>query len=263
MIFFLIVYILYEENYQIYSKYSKYVFTFYFFFLYFIDLFSRNVILWGKKMKKIIFGICCVFFTFLLCSCLTSNTSVNAFSSSAKIKTGNIVVSTDEFVGSKTAVHKDIGIDFSSGLYSLYFEPYFFYSDNIVNIFLKVQFGYFGNSVNVPEKIILLGTNERVVINLTSSYDFESETTSSKILGNSNEVILSEKISKNDYISLSEFFAKNEKIRLGFYTSSNKAIELKEYSTRAHEIFADLYSFYKENLNHHLVAYPYDSLIFQ
>lgn len=45
----------------------------------------------------------------ILTSCLSTNTSNNTFSTSAKTQINNMIISTDEFAGVQTAVHKDIG----------------------------------------------------------------------------------------------------------------------------------------------------------
>lgn len=214
-------------------------------------------------MRKIIF-IIFVTLPLLLTSCITtSNPNANVFSSSAKSQVGNMVISTDEFTDTKTAVHKDIGIDFTKGTYGLYFEPYFIYDDENVNYFLRVQYDYFGTSVVGIDKIILLGDTGKIQINITATPEIESRRTSSSILGNDNKTRVSQKISRNDYIRLSQFFANNSKIRLGFYLTGNKAQELAEYTTRAHAIFADALAFHEENLTTKKELTPENVMLFQ
>ena len=218
-------------------------------------------------MKKIVGFFLFVASIFGFSSCLSTNTNNNSFSTTAKTKIGNMVVSTDEFTETQTAVHKDIGIDFTGGAFGggdVYLEPYFVYDNTSINFFLKIQFNYFGNNIITAEKLILLGNNGKVTINVTSTPEIsENKLASGSVLGKARIITASEKISKEDYIKLSEFFSENETIRMGFYTTSNKAQELKEYSKRAHTIFANAYLYYKENLSEKISVPSTNLLLFQ
>lgn len=199
-------------------------------------------------MKNLLFTFC-LFTSFILTSCLSTNTSNNSFSTNEKQKSENMVISTDEFTGTKTITHKDIYMDFTASSDSLYFEPFFIHDANAVKFFLKIQFEYFGNDLIFPKKIILLGDTGKVSVNITASQEVgENKLGSGSILGRRNIITANQGISKEDYEKISKFFEENKKVRLAIYTSNNKAQEMKEYSTRAHTIFSDSYNYYKNHL---------------
>lgn len=185
----------------------------------------------------------------LLTSCVTTaNPNASVFSSSAKTTNGNMIISTDEFEGTNTSVHKDIGIDFESGLFGLYLEPLFKYDNSGVSFLLKTKLTNFGDAYKFS-KIIMIGDTGKLTINYSSSQHVESKYSGSALLGNKSETTVTEVLSKDEYIKISKFFEDNPKIRLAVYTQDNSAKEFKEYSTRAHKIFSDAYSFYQENLS--------------
>lgn len=200
-----------------------------------------------KKIMVILSIVMCSFLMFMGCLS-TDNSNMSAFSTSEKVKSGNMIISTDEFQDIEKAFHKDVGIDFTGGFSDVYFEPYFIYDDEYVSFMLKLQYNSIGDSNTVCKKIVLLGDSGRVTLTIKANTALESEPASA-LLGNFNKSIVSERISKEDYEKLTKFFASNQKIRMGFYSTDNKAEELKEYSTRAHTIFADAYSFYSVNLS--------------
>lgn len=214
-------------------------------------------------MKKF-FIMLGIFNILSLSACLSTNTSNDTFSTTPKTKIGNMVISTDEFAGTETAVHKDIYMDFTSGSNSLYFEPFFIYDNESVSCFLKIQYEYFGNSTINAEKIILLGNKGKVTIKLTADSDVgKNALGSGSILGTRRIITANEKISKEDYVRLSDFFAFNETVKLGFYMTNNKVDQFKEYSTRAHIIFADAYSYYKNKLESKVGVPSTNFLVFQ
>lgn len=200
----------------------------------------------------------------ILTSCLSTNTSNNTFSTSAKTQINNMIISTDDFAGVQTAVHKDIYMDFTSSAYTLYFEPFFVYTEDNINFYLKIQCEYFGNNLVIPQRIILLSNTGKAIINITATPEIgENKLGSGSILGRRNIITSREKISQEDYLKLSQFFEANKEVRLALYTSNNKAQELKEYTPRAHTIFADCYSYYKNNLESKTDTETVDYIIFQ
>ena len=120
-------------------------------------------------MKKYFFLILTFIVSIILTSCLSTNTSNDSFSTSAKTKTENMVISTDEFAGVQTASHKDIYMDFTSSAYTLYFEPFFIYDEDNISFYLKIQFEYFGNDIVLPKRIILLSNSGKATINITAT----------------------------------------------------------------------------------------------
>lgn len=180
--------------------------------------------------------------------CVTTSTSQSTFSSTSKEKTGEMIISTDEFEGTKTASHKGNALTFTGNLStSLFFEPYFIYNDAAVSCFLEIKSANWGKEANACKKIILLGDNSKVTINVSNSPDINIDQTNA-MLGKHYITSVSERISKSDYEKLSEFIAKNSKIRLGYYTINDKAEELREDGNKAHKIFGDAYDFYNQNL---------------
>jgi len=198
-------------------------------------------------MKRIfiLLVITSIFFT----SCVTTaNPNANVFSSSAKTTNGNMIISVDEFEGTNTSVHKDIGIGFESGLVGLYLEPLFKYDNTNISFLLRTKVTGFGDAYKFS-KIIIIGDNGKLTINYTAPQHIESKYSGSVLLGNESETTVTEILSKEEYIKISQFFEENPKIRLAVYTQDNYANEFKEYSSRAHKIFSDAYSFYQENLS--------------
>lgn len=198
-------------------------------------------------MKKIGFVIS-FFLIFSIMGCVTTSTSSSTFSSTAKEKVGEMIISTDEFEGTKTVSHKGNALTFTGNLStSLYFEPYFIYNDVAVSCFLRIKSLNWGREANACKKIILLGDASKVTINVSNSPDVNIDLTNA-MLGKHYIASVSEKISKSDYEKLLEFIANNSKIRLGYYTINDKAEELREDGNKAHKIFGDAYDFYNQNL---------------
>lgn len=198
-------------------------------------------------MKKIGFVIS-FFLIFSIMGCVTTSTSSSTFSSTAKEKAGEMIISTDEFEGTKTASHKGNALTFTGNLSTtLFFEPYFIYNDVAVSCFLRIKSLNWGREANACKKIILLGDKEKVTINVSHSPEINIDQTNA-MLGNHYVTDVSEKISKEDYEKFSEFIANNNKIRMGYYTINDKVEELKEDGNKAHKIFGDAYEFYNQNL---------------
>ena len=198
-----------------------------------------------KQLSIISIGILFLIFT----SCVTTgNPNANTFSSSGKSTIGNMVISVDDFEGTTTSTHKDIGIDFESGTFGLYLEPVFKYDENNISFLLCTKLMNFGEAYKFS-KIIMIGDTGKMTINYYSKQNIESSYSGSVMLGNKNETTVYETLTQKEYLLISRFFEENPKIRLALYTQDNSAKEFKEYSTRAHKIFADAYSFYQENLS--------------
>lgn len=216
-----------------------------------------------KKIRSLVFGIV-VFFS--LIGCLSTNTNNSVYSSNEKENYGNMIISSDDFADTKTVVHKDVGYDYfpkSSGI-DMYFEPCFVYDNDNVACKLKIQCDYFGNDIITPKKIVLLGNDSKVIINITEkSSAGTNKLASGSILGTRWCISITESISKEDYIKLSEFYASNKVIRIGLYLSNNKMGELTEAQNKAHKIFEDASNYFREKLENKAGVPASNALIFQ
>lgn len=199
-----------------------------------------------KILTIIMAAITAVLFT----GCLSTGSST--FSSTEQVRSGNMIISTDEFAGTTFIEHKNIGVIFETkkgiSTTAFYIEPTFSTAEDYAICFLKVRTSALGR--NIPfkcSKLIFLGDSEKVTVNIKSTPKIEMD---SDFMNDYTDTTYSEEISMADYERFTNFILNNQNIRLGFYTDDNKAVELKEYGDRAHRIFSDALSYYKANIQH-------------
>lgn len=212
-------------------------------------------------MKKIS-GLLILFASILIVSCASTST----FSSEAPKSSGNIVISTDEFAGTKTAEYKSRKLDavFAKGTNSMNFEPSFVSNtdNNSVTIWLKVKFTCYTNiSDSMYEKIIFLSDKGRLTVKLSPNQQSPEILYRNQLFGTQCRTICNVQLSNEEYLKLNDFISNSSSIKCAAYTTSNKAIEMTEEGSSAHNIFAELYSYYNENLRDSFVIPTTKSII--
>lgn len=203
------------------------------------------------KMKKSVISFVIIgFLTFFVGGCATTST----FSSEAKQSSGNIVISTDSFLGTKTAEYKERRFDavFVSDLScSLGFEPCFIMdeNENLASINLKIKLYTNAKTADARfERIIFLSDKGRITVQLDPLSQSPKFIYKNQIFGNQYETRCDVRISKDEYLKLHDFIVNSSSIRCAVYTTSNKASELREDGSSAHQVFNELYNYYEENL---------------
>lgn len=202
-------------------------------------------------MKRIVsYALMIGLLSFFIGGCATTST----FSSEAKQSSGNIVISTDSFLGTKTAEYKERRFDavFVSDLScSLGFEPYFIMdgNENLASINLKIKVYTYGKTADARfERIIFLSDKGRITIQLDPLSQSPKFIYKNQLLGNQYETRCDVRISKDEYLKLHDFIVNSSSIRCAVYTTSNKVSELREDGSSAHQVFNEVYNYYEENL---------------
>lgn len=185
--------------------------------------------------------------------------SSSAFSSESKQSSGNVVISTDAFAGTKVVEYKSRKLDavFSKGTNTLNFEPSFVINmeKNTVTIWLKVKFTSYTRLADARyEKIIFLSDKGRLTVYLTPSQQRPEIVYRNNLFGDQCRTICNIPLTKEEYLKLNEFIANATSIRCAAYTTSNKATEMSEEDSSAHKIFAELNDYYNSNLKDSVVT---------
>ena len=207
-------------------------------------------------MKKVV-GLFSIFAIsiFMTLGCASTST----FSSEAKQSSGNIVISTDAFVGTKVVEYKNRKLDavFAKGTSALNFEPSFVIdtSNNIASVNLKVKFtAYIKLADSRYEKIIFLSDKGRLTVQLTPLQQSPEIAYHNQLFGDQCITRCNVPISKDEYLKLHDFIVNSASIRCAAYTTSNKAVELSEEGSSAHKIFSELHDYYEANLTNMIFA---------
>jgi len=214
-------------------------------------------------MKKYLVLVLSVVLAGTFVGCATSS----SFSSEARESTGNLVISTDAFAGTKTVEYKSRKLDavFAKGGNTVNFEPMFVtdVENNSVTIYLKVKFtSYTDISDSWYKKIIFLSDKGRLTVNLSPLQQRPEIIYRNSLLGTQCRTVCNVQISKEEYLKLNEFVAASASLRCAAYTTTNKAAEMTEQGDSAHEIFAELNDYFNSNLADAIVV-PTEEIVIE
>ena len=152
-----------------------------------------------------------------------------------KTSEGKMNVIYDDFEEHIQANPKDTGCQFSRGLDVLYCRPCFVYTEDMVKIFMHIDY----SGKNSYSKIIFIGDNSKMTWEFSANNQ-EYQNKADKIFGGHNpysdQIKASIVISKEQYLDICKFFENNNPI-VAVYTTNKQVEELKPYGKRAQELF--------------------------
>lgn len=190
-----------------------------------------------KKISIIFLLLGSVVFT----SCLSTNTTYGT----EKSKSGNLVISYDEFQERTTVnVNNSNIINFKGpglGILSFAIYPYFIYDNSIINCRLSLELE---GSTSKFDKIIFITENGKYQLSFSASNQERGE----KIRNNpySEYAKGDYQINKEQFKILGEII-NSSSLKAAVYTTKNEVLELTEYGNRAKQMYKEFYDYYLEN----------------